>query len=80
MPGDPTGMVAFAHGSGSGRFSPRNQFVARELEAAALGTLLIDLLEEDEADDRRKVFDIELLAERLTAAASWLGQDAHTPR
>jgi putative phosphoribosyl transferase len=65
-------MVAFAHGSGSGRFSPRNQFVARELEDAGLGTLLIDLLEENEADDRRKVFDIELLADRLGAAADWL--------
>ena len=78
MPPEPKGVVAFAHGSGSGRFSPRNQFVAEVLQDAGLGTLLIDLLEEDEAKDRRKVFDIELLAERLRAAADWLGQDPDT--
>lgn len=66
------GVVAFAHGSGSGRFSPRNQFVARVLQEAALATLLLDLLEEEEAEDREKVFDIELLAERLQSAADWL--------
>jgi putative phosphoribosyl transferase len=48
------GVVAFAHGSGSGRFSPRNQFVARALEEGGLATLLLDLLEEDEAEDRQK--------------------------
>jgi putative phosphoribosyl transferase len=68
------GVVAFAHGSGSGRFSPRNQFVARVLEEGGLATLLLDLLEEEEADDREKVFDIELLAERLQSAAAWLSQ------
>lgn len=78
LPREPQGMVAFAHGSGSGRFSPRNQFVARVLEEAGLGTLLIDLLEEDEAQDRRMIFDIELLAGRLRAAANWLGQDLET--
>lgn len=66
------GMVAFAHGSGSGRLSPRNQFVARTLQQAGIATLLLDLLEEDEADDREKVFDIPLLAERLEAAGNWL--------
>jgi putative phosphoribosyl transferase len=70
--------ILFAHGSGSGRFSPRNQFVARALQDAGLGTLLIDLLEEDEAEDRCKVFDIELLADRLQAAALWLSGDAET--
>lgn len=69
------GIVAFAHGSGSGRFSPRNQFVARALEEAGLATLLLDLLEEEEAEDRQKVFDIELLAERLQSAADWLSQE-----
>ncbi|QEH34463.1 Putative phosphoribosyl transferase [Aquisphaera giovannonii] len=64
--------VLFAHGSGSGRFSPRNQKVAAGLQRAGLGTLLIDLLEEDEADDRSRVFDIRLLAERLMAAADWM--------
>ena len=66
------GIVVFAHGSGSGRFSPRNQFVARVLEHSGLATLLIDLLEEDEAADREKVFDIPLLAERLQSAANWV--------
>ncbi len=75
LPRKPLGVVAFAHGSGSGRFSPRNQFVARALQGAGLATLLIDLLEKDEARDRHKVFDIELLADRLGAAAHWLGRD-----
>jgi putative phosphoribosyl transferase len=78
MPQEPGGVVAFAHGSGSGRFSPRNQFVAQVLQDAGLATLLIDLLEEDETQDRRNVFDIELLAERLGAATDWLGWDADT--
>lgn len=72
------GVVAFAHGSGSGRFSPRNQFVARELEKGGLATLLLDLLEEEEAEDRAKVFDIELLAERLQSAADWLSWEPET--
>ncbi|MBM4073270.1 MAG: alpha/beta hydrolase [Planctomycetes bacterium] len=78
IPPNPVGVVAFAHGSGSGRFSPRNQFVARILQEAGLATLLLDLLEEEEADDRRKVFDIELLAGRLQGAAEWLGADTET--
>jgi putative phosphoribosyl transferase len=72
------GVVAFAHGSGSGRFSPRNQFVARVLQEAGLATLLLDLLEEEEAEDRDKVFDIELLAERLQSAADWLSLEPET--
>jgi putative phosphoribosyl transferase len=78
IPAAAKGVVAFAHGSGSGRFSPRNQFVARALEKGGLATLLLDLLEEQEAEDRRKVFDIELLAERLQSAADWLGQQPET--
>ncbi len=78
LPREPQAVVAFAHGSGSGRFSPRNQFVARVLQEAGLATLLIDLLEESESRDRRLVFDIELLADRLQRAASWLGQDPDT--
>ena len=66
------GVVAFAHGSGSGRFSPRNQFVAGVLQEAGLATLLLDLLEEGESRDRANVFDIVLLAERLGIAAAWL--------
>ena len=78
VPAGAVGIVLFAHGSGSGRFSPRNQFVAKNLAEAGLGTLLIDLLAELEAEDRDKVFDIELLAERLQAVADWLKQDPDT--
>ncbi len=69
---DSRGVVVFAHGSGSGRLSPRNNFVARHLQQAGLATLLLDLLTEEEADDRRKVFDINLLADRLLLAKAWL--------
>ncbi len=55
VPPNARGVVVFAHGSGSSRFSPRNEFVARELEAGGLATLLLDLLEEKEADDRKLV-------------------------
>ena len=78
VPADAKGVVLFAHGSGSSRHSPRNRFVARELQKAGLATLLMDLLEEDEAQDRDKVFDIELLASRLLSAAHWLGNDPAT--
>ncbi len=78
VPPGATGVVAFAHGSGSGRFSPRNQFVAGALEEGGLATLLLDLLAEDEAEDRKKVFDIELLAERLQGAADWLSVQKET--
>jgi putative phosphoribosyl transferase len=71
-------VVAFAHGSGSGRFSPRNQFVARVLQDAGIATLLLDLLEEGEAEDREKVFDIGLLAVRLQSAAEWLRREPET--
>ena len=72
VPQGAQGVVMFAHGSGSGRFSPRNQFVAGVLREAGLGTLLIDLLETRESDDRAKVFDIDLLSERLMNATEWL--------
>lgn len=65
------GLVIFAHGSGSSRLSPRNQFVARQLQARGLATLLFDLLTDEEARDRRNVFDIPLLALRLGAALEW---------
>ena len=65
-------VVLFAHGSGSSRFSPRNRFVARELQKLGLGTLLMDLLREDEARSRQNVFDIELLASRLLETRAWL--------
>ena len=69
---DPRGIVVFAHGSGSGRFSSRNMFVARQLQRDGFATLLLDLLTEVEADDRRNVFDINLLADRLLLAKGWL--------
>ena len=78
VPAQPGGVIAFAHGSGSGRFSPRNQFVARHLEAGGFATLLLDLLTPDEADDRRKVFDIDLLADRLLLAQDWLSKHPQT--
>jgi putative phosphoribosyl transferase len=62
------GLVLFAHGSGSSRHSPRNQFVASVLHESWLGTLLFDLLTEQEATDRVNVFDVGLLADRLLAA------------
>ncbi|MGK4584758.1 phosphoribosyltransferase family protein [Kitasatospora sp. HPMI-4] len=65
-------VVLFAHGSGSSRHSPRNRFVAERLQRVGLATLLFDLLTEVEAADRAKVFDIELLAGRLTEATRWL--------
>jgi len=68
----PHTVVVFAHGSGSSRHSPRNQFVAHQLNAAGLATLLFDLLTPAEALDRANVFDIELLADRLRAVARWL--------
>jgi pimeloyl-ACP methyl ester carboxylesterase len=72
IPAGPTsGLVIFAHGSGSSRLSPRNQFVARQLQARGLATLLFDLLTDEEARDRRNVFDIPLLALRLGAALEW---------
>src|SRR6516225_908154 len=78
LPMDPTGIVLFAHGSGSGRLSPRNNFVAHALRDDGLATLLFDLLTVEKAHDRRNVFDIELLARRLLMATAWIRQDAET--
>lgn len=72
------GIVLFAHGSGSGRFSPRNNFVAQALREAGFATLLFDLLTEAEAQDRANVFDIPLLASRLLMATAWVKQDCAT--
>lgn len=76
IPGKALGVIAFAHGSGSSRLSPRNQAVARHFQEIGLGTLLFDLLTEEESHTRANVFDLPLLAERLLAATSWL---AHEP-
>jgi putative phosphoribosyl transferase len=78
LPGAASGLVLFAHGSGSGRLSPRNNKVASALRQAGLGTLLFDLLTEAEAADRRNVFDIPLLAERLLQAMSLVRQREET--
>lgn len=77
LPGDlafsgaDTGLVIFAHGSGSSRKSPRNRAVAAALAQAGLATLLFDLLTEREAGDRANVFDIPLLAARVADAVDW---------
>src|SRR5262249_53558169 len=78
VPDRAQGVVLFAHGSGSGRLSPRNQFVAGYLRQGRLATLLMDLLEEEEAEDRQNVFDVDLLANRVLACAEWLGREAKT--
>ena len=72
LPQKPQGMVLFAHGSGSSRLSPRNNFVARELRTEGLGTLLIDLLTREEDQTYETRFDIGLLTVRLADAAQWL--------
>ncbi|MDM7941359.1 MAG: dienelactone hydrolase family protein [Hydrogenophaga sp.] len=71
LPHRPLGLVMFVHGSGSGRHSPRNRWVADVFHRHHLGTLLFDLLTEEEAQDRRKVFDIELLGRRVVEAIHW---------
>jgi fermentation-respiration switch protein FrsA (DUF1100 family) len=68
-------VVVFAHGSGSSRFSPRNRTVADALNARGFATLLFDLLTEDEEANRANVFDIPLLASRLTDVIRWLDRD-----
>ncbi|MGZ4543083.1 MAG: phosphoribosyltransferase family protein, partial [Mycobacteriaceae bacterium] len=78
LPEPAAGVVVFAHGSGSGRHSPRNRFVAAVLYEAGLGTLLLDLLTPEEELDRANVFDIALLADRLTAVTTWLGSRPDT--
>jgi putative phosphoribosyl transferase len=79
MPEQATGVILFAHGSGSSRHSSRNKFVAGALQAVGLATLLMDLLTgEEEAIDQHTAhlrFDIKLLADRLLAATRWLGEE-----
>jgi putative phosphoribosyl transferase len=72
LPDQATGLVVFAHGSGSSRFSPRNNFVARVLRDAGIGTLLLDLLTEEEDRVYATRFNIDLLTERLLLVTSWL--------
>ena len=72
VPRDAQGTVLFAHGSGSGRFSPRNNFVAAQLREHRLATLLIDLLTAAEDEIYQNRFDIDLLTDRLASTARWL--------
>jgi len=72
LPDGASGVVLFAHGSGSSRFSPRNNFVASVLRQAGIGTLLMDLLTAEEERTYSTRFDIALLTERLGLAADWL--------
>jgi len=82
VPPDATGLVIFAHGSGSSRLSPRNNRVAAVLRDGGLATLLLDLLTPQEENDRANVFDIALLASRLSYATDWAiaaPETAHLP-
>jgi len=82
LPEQALGLVLFAHGSGSSRFSPRNRQVARALNERGLATLLLDLLRQEEERDRSNVFDIALLSKRLVAATRWVRAQpdlAHLP-
>ena len=78
IPELPRGIVAFAHGSGSSRLSPRNREVAQAFNADGFATLLFDLLTPEEELDRANVFDIPLLGRRLAAATGWLRRQAET--
>jgi putative phosphoribosyl transferase len=82
IPEEASGLVIFAHGSGSSRHSPRNRFVAQRINAQGLGTLLVDLLtaEEEEADEvtREMRFDIGLLARRVAQVVAWAGRQKQT--
>lgn len=82
VPDGATGLVIFAHGSGSSRFSPRNRYVARQLQDGGLGTLLFDLLteEEEKVDVRSREyrFDIDLLTRRLVGAIDWASDYSDT--
>jgi dienelactone hydrolase len=82
LPAGTTGLVIFAHGSGSSRRSPRNRFVAQRINAEGVGTLLVDLLtaEEEETDEvtRELRFDIGLLARRVAQVVAWVGSQEET--
>jgi dienelactone hydrolase len=78
LPPNAPGVVLFAHGSGSSRLSPRNNYVARVLRNAGLATLLMDLLTEEEDRDYETRFDIDLLTRRLVAATLWIGKQPRT--
>lgn len=78
IPGQAKGLVVFAHGSGSSRFSPRNNFVAQVLRQAGIGTLLMDLLTQQEDSAYETRFNIDLLTERLLLATRWVQEQPRT--
>ncbi|NDD90638.1 phosphoribosyltransferase, partial [bacterium] len=78
IPQNASGLILFAHGSGSGRYSPRNREVADALNRAGFATLLFDLLTEKESQDRALVFDIPLLSRRLSLATRWVEHERKT--
>lgn len=78
IPDAAAGLVLFAHGSGSSRFSPRNNFVAKALQQKGLGTLLIDLLSKEEDENYQTRFDIDLLSTRLGMVHAWLQRSSAT--
>lgn len=78
LPPSAKGVVLFAHGSGSSRFSPRNTYVAEVLQQRGIGTLLFDLLTREEDRDYQTRFDIALLTRRLLAATTWLQSNPKT--
>ena len=78
LPPSAKGVVLFAHGSGSSRFSPRNTYVAEVLQQHGIGTLLFDLLTREEDQDYATRFDIALLTRRLLAATAWLQSNPKT--
>jgi len=78
LPPSATGVVLFAHGSGSSRFSPRNTYVAEVLQQHGIGTLLFDLLTREEDQDYETRFDIALLTRRLLVATAWLQSNPKT--
>lgn len=80
VPDSAHALVAFVHGSGSSRFSPRNKVVAEALNRHGVATLLFDLLTEEEESDRQNVFDIPLLAGRLMDAARWVDGEPRVSR
>lgn len=80
VPPSATGVVLFAHGSGSSRFSPRNTYVAKVLQEYGIGTLLFDLLTREEDQDYQTRFDITLLTRRLLSATAWLQASPQTQK
>lgn len=80
LPHDPRGLIIFAHGSGSSRFSPRNRYVAERLVAQGFACLLFDLLTAEEGDFRRNVFDIPLLGARVVEAIAWTAGESDASR